>query len=134
MKRNLLLTFDYELFLGKRSGSVDKCMIKPTESILKIINKFKCKAVFFVDATYLLKLKQTGNNYPAAKRDFEKIKNQIQEIIKNGHYVFLHLHTHWLDAIYDSGVNQWTLEDTSRFSFANLDPEEQEFVFSNSTG
>ncbi|MBK7667512.1 MAG: hypothetical protein IPJ32_09355 [Sphingobacteriaceae bacterium] len=52
--RNLLFTFDYELFLGKRSGTVENCILKPTDKILELFSKYKVtKAIFFVDTTYL---------------------------------------------------------------------------------
>ncbi len=54
-KRNLLITFDYELFLGSRSGRPEGCVLQPTELLEKVLTPFKAKGVFFVDTTYLLK-------------------------------------------------------------------------------
>ena len=36
-KKDLCLTFDYELCLGKSSGTVDNCLIKPTYELAEII-------------------------------------------------------------------------------------------------
>ena len=52
MKKNILLTFDYELFLGSRSGTVDNCLIIPTSKILEVLKRHGAKAVFFIDTSY----------------------------------------------------------------------------------
>ena len=33
-KKNLLITFDYELFLGRRSGRPLDCILQPTQLLL----------------------------------------------------------------------------------------------------
>ncbi len=118
--KNVLLTFDYELFQGKRSGSVENCMLLPTEKILSLLKKHKATAIFFIDMLYLCRLKELEGKSAKAKRDFELIEQQIIEIAKNGHYVFNHLHPHWLDAVYDKEKNDWTLTNDSKYSFQSL--------------
>ena len=54
----LLLTFDYELFLGGKSGTVNNCLIKPTDLILKLLKKNNLSSIFFVDTIYLYRLKE----------------------------------------------------------------------------
>ena len=53
-KKNLLITLDYELYLGELSGSVEKCILEPAEKLRVIFkeNKLK-KIIFFLDTTYL---------------------------------------------------------------------------------
>jgi hypothetical protein len=131
--RYLFLSFDYELFLGKNSGSVDKCLIEPTNVIIALLKKYKIKhAIFFVDTTYLMRLREVGNENELAKIDFEKIVAQLREIISNGHYVFPHLHPHWLDAIYNVDTNSWDLSNTEKYRFHNISVTEREFIFSES--
>lgn len=131
IEKNLLLTFDYELFLGARSGTVDNCMINPTDKILEILACHKItNAIFFVDTTYLLTLRNSGNEN--CQVDYQKIKAQIGKIKKLGHYVFPHLHTHWLDAKYVPEKNQWDLSNIERYSFSNISKENQESIFLNS--
>lgn len=130
-KKKLLLTFDYELFLGSRSGSVDNCIILPTKKVLEILKFYKISnAIFFVDTTYLIKLKE--NNCENCRQDFEKIAAQIKEIKNNGHYVFPHLHPHWLDAKYLPEINQWDLSNNRKYSFSVLSNEERKLIFSQS--
>ena len=52
----LLLTYDYEMYLGK-SGSIEKCLLEPTDSLLTIFKKWIFR-YFFVDTTFLLTLKK----------------------------------------------------------------------------
>jgi peptidoglycan/xylan/chitin deacetylase (PgdA/CDA1 family) len=89
----VVLTFDYELFLGDSSGTAQKSIVEPTNEIIKLLKKYGAKAIFFVDCTYLLALKRF--NHP----DLDKISSQIKEIISIGSSIELHLHPQWIDAI-----------------------------------
>ncbi len=131
MKKNLLLTYDYELFLGNRSGSVDECLLKPTYQTLDILKKYNAKAIFFVDTTYLLQLK-TYFHIKECKDDFEKVIHQLQQIIKTGHYVFPHLHPHWLDAEYLRESNEWKLNKIEKYRFHLLTADERKQIFDGS--
>ncbi|MFI5220502.1 MAG: hypothetical protein ACHQNT_13535 [Bacteroidia bacterium] len=132
MKKKLLLTFDYELFLGNRSGSVDDCLINPTLQTLSVLKKFNAKSIFFVDTVYLLRLKKLCSQYPVCKNDFDKITSQLQQIVTTGHYVFPHLHPHWLDAEYLENTNEWRLNSVSKYRFHNTSDEEKKYVFDES--
>lgn len=92
MKRNAIITFDYEVFLGPQTGTIENSVFKPTEQILKILKENNAKAIFFVDATWLLFLL---SYFPD---DFNLISAQLKEIIKAGSSVELHLHPQWLQA------------------------------------
>ena len=130
-KKKLLLTFDYELFLGSRSGTVDNCIIIPTQKILEMLKFHKIKGgIFFVDTTYLITLRNNPNEN--CRRDFKKIEEQIKEIKGLGHYVFPHLHPHWLDAVYLPEINQWDLSNLKKYSFSNVSLQEQKAIFSDS--
>jgi hypothetical protein len=130
-KRNLLLTFDYELFLGKRSGTVKNCIIKPTNLLLDIFSKYKlANAIFFVDCTYLKRLSESPE--PECISDLELIKKQLTDIIARGHYIFPHLHPHWKDAVYDKKVKQWRLEKSDFYRFHSISDQERDSIFSYS--
>lgn len=132
MKKKLLLTYDYELFLGSRSGSVDDCLINPTLQTLSVLKKHNAKSIFFVDTVYLLRLKKLCSQYPVCKNDFDKITSQLQQIVASGHYVFPHLHPHWLDAEYLESTNEWRLNSVSKYRFHNISDEERTYVFDES--
>jgi hypothetical protein len=130
-KRNLLLTFDYELFLGKRTGTVANCIIRPTNRLLAIFSKYNVtKAIFFVDCTYLYRLSQSTE--PGCIKDLTTIKEQLVDIIKKGHYIFPHIHPHWKDAVYDKELNQWKLEKADSYRFHSISDAEKDLFFSYS--
>lgn len=133
IKKNILFTFDYELFLGKRSGSVDNCLIKPTDLLTAIFKKYEIKhTVFFVDTVYFTRLSELAQTNPVAKEDWNKIKKQLQDLLKLGHYLFPHIHPHWLNAVYLDELNQWDLSDNHRYRFHTLTPIDKEVVFRKS--
>lgn len=129
--KKILFTFDYELFLGSKSGSVQKCLIEPTNELLKLFDKYKIKnTIFFVDTSYLMRLKNEENEN--CKKDFDSISNQLTILVNKGHYVFPHIHPHWLDAIYLSEINQWSLSNFSKYRFYSTSLNEKEKLFSES--
>ncbi len=130
IKKNIIYTFDYELFLGAKSGTVDICLIQPVNKILKLLNEYNNRGIFFVDTTYLLKLKEEKK--PEAVRDFKKISLQLQQMVKGGHYVYPHLHPHWLDAKYSVDLHQWQLLNLNKYSFNSLSIEERANLFQSS--
>jgi hypothetical protein len=127
--KNVLLTFDYELFQGTRSGTVANCMLKPTDKILDVLGRHKAISIFFIDMMYVVRLHEAAGKYPKAKGDFELIEKQIIRMAEEGHYVFNHLHPHWLNALYNDGTNQWQLTDTSKYAFSSLTVQQQTGVF-----
>ncbi len=128
--KNLLFTFDYELFLGRKSGSVEKCMLAPTRQLIGLFERYGITAaLFFVDTTYLLKLKEAAKEHPAAKVDFEFIQQQLQELIRKGHLIYPHIHPHWQNATYDAFTNNWSLPSLTYYRFHALQTKEREAVF-----
>jgi hypothetical protein len=132
MKKKLLITFDYELFLGRRSGSVKNCLIQPTYELLEVLNRHKIKAIFFVDLTYLSQLNSIKNSRKLAMSDFKEIETQLRKIQDTGHKIYWHIHPHWLDAIYLPKINQWDLSSKKRFAISNLTQNEISYVFQQS--
>ena len=129
-QKQLLLTFDYELFLGARSGSVSNCLIKPTNILLEVLKKYNQIGIFFIDTSYIYKLQEIEEFNDKARKDLATIKNQLIQMVNEGHYIFHHLHPHWLDAKYITETNEWDLSNNSRFVFQLLTENEQEKLFS----
>lgn len=134
MKNNkdLILTFDYELSLGLRSGTVLNCMIKPTKLILELLKEFQFKAIFFVDTTCIMAMMKYSEKYPELLKDIELIKNQVLHIKKEGHYIYHHLHPHWQDAVYIPSEKQWDLSNMKNYSFTYFKEEDINIIFSKS--
>ncbi|MBK9639444.1 MAG: hypothetical protein IPO63_17190 [Bacteroidetes bacterium] len=130
--KNLLITFDYELFLGKRSGRPIDCILQPTQLLLDKLKLYGAKAVFFVDSTYLTRLKEQGKTNPECLDDLKEIGNQLIEMVKAGHYVEPHIHPHWLDAVYDTTTREFDLSDITRYRFHQLTDTDKKEVFTSS--
>jgi glycosyltransferase involved in cell wall biosynthesis/peptidoglycan/xylan/chitin deacetylase (PgdA/CDA1 family) len=131
-EKHLLFTFDYELFLGERSGNVLDSVINPTQEILNLLEEYNIKAIFFVDTTWLIKLKELSETYPACKNKLQLIYSQIINIVKQGHDVFPHLHPHWIDAIYNPQKDEFNLQNITHYRINQLNQEEIKNVFDSS--
>jgi len=103
----LLLTFDYELFFGADSGTAQRCLIEPVNSLLDVLDSAAVKATFFIDVLYLWALKNNFNSSQNCREDYELVEDQIKQIIARGHDAQLHIHSHWLDAEIDLKRNKW---------------------------
>lgn len=128
-KKILLFTFDYELFLGKRSGTVQECLIKPTNRLLSLLQSAGFKAIFFIDTVYLMRLKEITDSNIKASNDLTAINEQLRTIVQHGHYIFPHLHPHWLDAVYLPELNEWSLVNKRYYQFSSLSSLQQENLF-----
>lgn len=102
---NIYITFDYELFLGPKTGSVENCLIRPTERYLELADRLRIRYIFFVDVLYLLKLREYMANHEALEKDYHQIVNQLSEAARKGHDIQLHLHPQWFYSTYSK--NGW---------------------------
>ncbi len=122
---NIILTLDYEIFFGSKSGSVEKCILEPTDYFKnKILKVYPVKTIIFVDFLFLWKLKENGFVF-----HYEKIKKQINELVEKYNCIMgLHIHSHWLDSIYDSKNNNWIFKNYKRYIFPLLSNNEIKFI------
>jgi hypothetical protein len=119
------ITFDYELFFGSKSGTVEKCMLQPTQQLIVLGKKLNAHFTFFVDAGYLYQLNQ--HHYDeACKLTFQKIKEQLQSLEAAGHEIALHVHPHWQDSFFKNG--QWYMQ-TKRYKLSDFSKDEVSFIF-----
>ena len=110
------LSFDYELFFGTSSGSVDNSILKPTQLLINIARKHQVPFIFFVDAGYLWQLKN-HIHIESCKRDYNKIALQLTELKKDGHEIALHIHPLWEDSFFVE--NKWNI-NTTRYKLADF--------------
>ena len=103
----VMLTFDYELFFGTTTGTVEKCMIEPTNLLLDLCRKHAVRMTFFVDVGYLVRLEEYAPAHPELQKDLDLVKRQIAEMITLGCSVQLHIHPHWEKSSYRDG--KWTI-------------------------
>jgi hypothetical protein len=119
---NIFLTFDYELFFGSSSGSVEKCMIEPTQELLELSKKFVVPMTFFVDVGYLIRMETEGQKHSKLKVDLVKVKNQIAEMMSCGCDVQLHIHPHWERSYYNG--QKWVFQTDGAYKLADFDDQE----------
>lgn len=119
--KQIILTIDYELFLGRKPGTVIECMIEPTQKLVSILDKNNSKMTVFWDVLHYYRLLELEKKHPELSEDKVLIENQILELAGSGHDIQLHLHPHWLDTSYHDG--NW-LPDYKRFRLHNLSEDD----------
>lgn len=119
---NIFLTYDYELFFGESTGTVEKCLIEPTDRLLKLCKDFNIKMTFFVDVGYLIKLDEFADKFPELMEDRKKVQNQINEIISSGNDIQLHIHPHWEKTYYNDG--KWYIVTDGAYKLDDFSDEE----------
>src|SRR5271170_6423278 len=132
MKKVVLFTFDYELFLGSSSGQAKDCILIPTNRLLEILNQHDFRGIFFVDTVYLMRLTEVSRTNANALKDLEAILEQLTRIAKQGHYIYAHIHPHWIDAEFLPDKNEWSLQNTRYYKFSSLDQGQKHKLFAGS--
>ena len=124
MNKIVNITFDYELFFGAASGSVNKCIIEPTNHLFEMASKHNVKFVFFVDAGYLWHLKKYLH-IESCLKDFNLISEQLKRLNLAGHEIALHVHPHWEDSLYEN--SSWKM-NVSRYKLSDFKESEIEQI------
>jgi peptidoglycan/xylan/chitin deacetylase (PgdA/CDA1 family) len=120
------LTFDYELFFGEKSGSVDMCLLQPTNRLLEMFEKHQVQATFFADASYLLKLKSDADKNDVSAKELSQISVQLHQMVQAGHEIGLHIHPHWMES--DRAGQNWKL-NIGKYRLSQWEKEERERHF-----
>ena len=113
------------MFLGKDSGDLYISLIDPTNKILARLKKYNGKAIFFVDAPFLLFLKGTAPVY------YQAVRKQLTDILKQGSFLGLHIHPQWLDAE-KAGDKRWSFKSFDKYRFHSLSNLDQGKIFNES--
>jgi hypothetical protein len=127
LRVNIFLTFDYELYFGANIGSVDKCMIEPTQHLIEISQYHGIGMTYFVDSGFLVKLKEYASEYPELWKEYDKICDQLRLLIRYGNDVQLHIHPHWEKSTFD-GKN-WHLATKEHYRFSSFSATDQLLIF-----
>jgi len=120
-KTPFLLSLDYELFFGSASGSINNCMLEPTLQLVKILEPHNVKVSLFVDAGFLVKLRECSTTYPELKLQYQLIQKQLLSLSSRGHDIQLHIHPHWQDSYYTE--KGWFI-DTKRYRLHDFSQQE----------
>ena len=119
-KKKIILSYDYELFFGDRSGTVLKSIIEPTNKLMDVMEQNGFRGNFFVDYLMFSELEKLSDE--RAVSDLKLLKDQVRDMVRRGHRIELHLHPHWIDAKYN-GDGTWDFDDFTHYSLSSLDEE-----------
>lgn len=125
-KKKVVLTFDYELFFGDKSGTVYNTLIYPTNMLMDAMEKVGFRGNFFIDYLMLIKLREQRDLY--CKRDLIAIESQIYDMIRRGHRIELHIHPHWRDARYN-GNGTWNFDNFTHYSLNSFSKDDIKKMF-----
>lgn len=128
---NIFLTFDYEIFFGEVSGSVDKCMIEPTNELLSLAKKHNLSLTFFWDIGHYLALQRQELIFSELASDKLKIEKQLKTVLSEGHDIQLHIHPHWEKANYDG--EKWKMNLQNHYKLSDFNSEERNSIFEKYT-
>ena len=120
---NIYLTLDYELFLGEKTGTPENCLIRPMNELCKVSDNRNFKYIIFVDASYLLRMKQLKDKYLEVDRQYKLVCDHVQYLSSQGHDIQLHFHPQWLYSTWNDETNQWMM-DRCHYKLSDL-PYEQ---------
>ena len=129
-KKKIILSYDYELFFGIKSGTVQKSLIAPTNMLLDCMDSLGAKGNFFVDYLMFERLEQLSDE--RALSDLKLLKDQVRDMVRRGHRIELHLHPHWIDAKYN-GDGTWDYSNYTHYSLYSLTDEERRRMFKDGT-
>lgn len=107
----IILTVDYEVF-GDGSGQVAPCVLKPTERITEVAERYGAPVTFFVEALEFMSFEQAGSG--------AGIRFQLQDLLRRGHDLQLHMHPQWgnaklgEDGNWRLALEQWRIGDLPR--------------------
>jgi hypothetical protein len=122
---NIYLSFDYEIYFGENPGTVNKCIIYPTNELIRIARKCNARFSFFVDCGFLIKLNKFRKIYPQLENDYVAVVAQLKDLSNAGHDVQLHIHPHWEDSYYDG--ERWIM-DVRRYKLSDFDEAQIEDI------
>jgi hypothetical protein len=90
----LVLSQDYELFFHK-SGSIENCLLRPTEALATFAREKGFCITFYVDAGMLVSMRNHAGQSRQVSAMRDQICRNIEGLVADGHEIGLHVHPHW---------------------------------------
>ena len=123
---HIILTVDYEIF-GNGTGSLNNCLISPTNRILNIAESYNAPVTLFVEMLEFDAMKRRWvDRHSEVLAQVASVEQQIRSAVMKGHDAQLHLHPQWIGAKHlKNGL--WQL-DNSRWRIGDLSSSEVEKI------
>ena len=118
---NILITLDYELYLGSKTGTPENCLVRPMAKLTEVLDVHNAKFVIFVDAAYLLRLNQLKDRYAQINNDYVTVSEHIKMLEHNGNDIQLHFHPQWLYSDWSEVEQCWKM-DYQHYKLSDMEP------------
>lgn len=105
---NIVLSLDYEIWFGRNGALPHRTLVEPTDALRALARRHGVRLVFFVDALWLLRLRDDARRHPVLMAEHYRVARQLDALAAEGHELQLHLHPHWLDSHWDG--DDWALD------------------------
>lgn len=106
--------------MGNKTGTVEKCLIIPTQHLMKVFEKYGVEGTFFVDCAYLYQLNKLKDIYPQLNKDYCDIVANLKWLVSNKQEIQMHFHPQWLYSNYDG--KEWKL-DFEHYKLSDVEPD-----------
>jgi hypothetical protein len=118
----MIFTLDYEIH-GNGDGSPHQLMVEPTYRLINLLEKYGFKLTVFADVAEILCFKTYFEKTGDDKFFYIEIAEQLQEAIKRGHDVQLHIHSSYFNAAYNgkSWEQYWQEYNMAALSYSRID-------------
>jgi len=101
-------------------------MIIPTEELRRLAKKYKVSMTFFIDVGYLISLEKYTSVFPELDKDLMQVKDQLKELLSEGHDIQLHVHPHWEKSFYQNG--KWEIKTDGAYKLSDFEDVEIEAI------
>jgi hypothetical protein len=112
----VIFTLDYEIH-GNGEGCPYELMVEPTARLLRLFEAYGAKLTIMADIAEILKFKQYAGQHGKDDYHYQDIAAQLQDAIRGGHDVQLHIHSSYFNATHDG--RRW-VQDWAEYNFAGL--------------
>lgn len=118
---NCYITLDYELCLGRRTGTAEGCLVKPMEALTKMLAKYGIKVNVMVDAAYLYRMNQLKETDSRISEEYKLVTDNVHSLAEQGHAIQFHFHPQWIYTEYVDG--HWKM-DMKHYKLSDLPRDE----------
>ncbi len=106
----LMLSYDHELSLGG-AKSYDINLFQPTRELFRLASDLDVPLVLFSDIWSAIRFRDWDS-----EGFYTPYRHQIEQAVREGHDVQLHIHPHWVDSTYDGQ----TFHPSKRYKLADF--------------